>query len=446
MVTGHRERVRAALRAAPGEAFAGFVVGVYRARGHDAAVVDDRTVRIDDRRVHVHRPRRVPVPFPARIPDGVDAVVTPGTGRPWGVPPDVAVIDGDALYELAVFGIDGDDRRRLFETFLDGRPADVAPDPGDPKGVAAASDGPAGDRPVRIRTLHVALGVLALALIAVAVVGLPAVSEEGARPSGDGIGTLTPFDAGVTTDRPASAPTPVPPPADAYPPGVNASDLVDPEALLVAHVRGLDGLDYRLVMVYREFYTEHGQAGWRRLIATVDRPASARTSVETGRAVIGFDDPVPARDLYADGNAVYYRNWSQGRTRYRIKRPDRSPARTRVFGGPHLADALAANGSRLVGTTVRNGTRLFRLRLIGDADPEPFTERAIGVLMVDSQGHVHRFRRIYRSETEPITIEVSLRYLRGSFDVDPPPWLEEARMASKNRTTTRRNQSATAGD
>ena len=38
------------------------------------------------------------------------------------------------------------------------------------------------------------------------------------------------------------------------------------------------------------------------------------------------------------------------------------------------------------------------------------------------------------------------RLQSGVFDVDPPPWLEEARMASKNRTTTRRNQSATAGD
>jgi len=464
---------RARLAELPVRERARFVAELYRARGWTAEVGtgDDAPlvslIRDGQRRrllLHVARRLSIPLPLPGslsrglsvpsllgvgvRVPDGVDAVVTPRSGRPRGVPPDVSVIDGGALYERAVHGIDAAARERLFEQFF-GRPA-IGPD-SDRAGGWNGADGPTGGSAPdagRWRTLHVALGVVALVLVAAAVVGLPADSDVlGVRGAADGdpgdrsgIGTPTPFvgtggganGTGTAPDAGGTA-TPEPPPPDAYPPGVNESGIVDPEALLAAHARQLEFHNYRMVLTYSE-YDDVGRIGERELVATVRHPRLARTSLSEQGAGFGVADPVPFTELFADGNAIYYRQETPEGTRYSIERGRMLAAQAAAFGRPYLTGALDVDSSRLVGSTVRGDERLFRISIRGDTDPR--TEDVTGLLVVDGDGAVHQFRRQYApSGSDEIQAEVTLLYEFGVGEVEPPAWLAEARRLLVDQST-----------
>jgi len=448
MATVSRGRFRAALAALDTGSFAAFVVDLHRTRGHDATRPDDRTVGIDGCRVHVHVPG---VTGWASVPSGVDAVVTPGTGRPRGVPSDVAVIDADALYERTVHGVDRDDRERLLGTVFDRPVTGDAVDRGvgDGGATTAAGTGTGTGTAGRSgwRVLHAVLAVVALGLVAAAVVGLPVGSDGpatqraagGDAGAGSAVGTATPFvgdgprnGTGERTDDGSAAgtQTPRPPPADAYPPGVNASGITDPTALLSAHARGLSDRDYRAVLTYAE-YDDVGRIGRRKFVATVRKPDLARTSVTARGAGFGVADPVPETELFATGDTVYYRERVTNGTRYRIERDGFPLAQVAVFGQSFLVRALDVDASELAGSVVRDGDRLFRIRIRGDGHPR--TREVSGTLLVDSDGVVRRVRHSYSANgSDELTAEVTLRYGFEDVVVDAPAWIDEARILLAN--------------
>jgi len=435
-----------------------FVADLARARGRTARIEDgDEPVvciaRGDrDRRLLIHDPGWRSV-F-RTIPDGIDAVVTPGAGRPRGVG-DVEVVDGDVLYERAVYGIGADDRERLFRDHL-GRPAIV---PG------AGSAGPDGDGDRSLRRLHAVIGLVALVVVAAALVGgVPGASDDSgtqrAVDGGAGASTPTPFaGAGTvpsTTSTATSTPFPElsPAPADAYPPGVNESGIVDPDALLAAHTEAVAGSPHRLVLTYTEF-DDLGRTGQRRLVASVDRRDRLRASVSDSGAGVGIADPVPRWEAYADGATLYRRFPRYNGTLYRRDGGPTVPANVVVFGRSYLDRTLRIDSSRLAGTTVRNGTRLFEIVVTGDDDPRTADVR--GRLVVDDRGIVRSFRRQYAANaTGKLSATVSLRYEFARVTADPPPWLSRARAAlgenvsafvpASNRTTAAENASTTGGE
>jgi len=447
MAAPSRVAFRAELAALSVDERARFVADLWRARGRTARIEEEAGIVVvcperDDRRrrLLVDDTGRRWLPSVRRgLPDGVDAVVTARAGRPRWVPAGVAVIDGDALYERAVHGVGGVARERLFREYFGPSPFD-------------GPEGRAVDATER-RRRHAAavVAVVALAVIATAVAGIPG-APAGDRPhqsfEGEGGGeTSTPFvgsTAEGTTADASTADATTPLPADAYPPGVNASGIVDGDALVDAHLDALEGREYRLVLTYAEYDRNSradgpradgtGPSGRRRLVATVDPPSRARTSVSLEGHGFGIADPVPWTETYVVGETIYRRVPRNDGTRYRrTSRPGTGSANATAPVRAYLRGALEVDASRLLGTTVVNGTRLFEIGVRGDDDPRTGYPR--GRLVVDDGGVVRSFTREYtpnasvRNLPPGVVMTVDLRYVFENVTVEPPPWFGEAERA-----------------
>jgi hypothetical protein len=445
MPTLSRERFRAALGALEREEFAAFVAALYRRRGRDAVVVDGDRLRIDGRHVHVH------ASGPGRaVPGDADAVVTPGTGRPRGVPAGVDVIDADALYERAAYGIGTDDRERLFAR-LD-RAAVPAPSP--------AAGGPFARR---FRWSHAAVGVVALALVVAGVFGAApfrsvdagSASDPDADSGGTGglSGERTPFASGTNLTTTTATPTPTPlPPAD-YPAWLSADGSVDAVALARAHVRTVSGRAYTLSLTVTESRQGATVAAVRQRVA-VRSPSVYRSTVSTlGQPV----DPVTPRlgPVYADGDRAHVLVNRSNRS-YRTGPPGTlvgpravPPGTSRLdhsfgegtgpvaaFAGTYVANALATGNATLVSTSVVDGIRLFYLRVDGRSEGARGIDNVRSIAAVEADGFIRRLHRQYEVPTAGVTVSTFLRYEPVTPAVTPPAWYRNGTRVDRIHTPT----------
>jgi hypothetical protein len=202
-----------------------------------------------------------------------------------------------------------------------------------------------------------------------------------------------------------------------------------------------------MVLTYSE-YDDVGKTGQRQLVAVVGPPDRVRTSVTASGGGFGVADPVPRREVYAEGTTLYRRFPRYNGTLYRRDTGAIAPADVVVFGRAYLSEALRVDSSRLVRTTASDGDRLFRIAFAGDDDPR--TVDARGLLVVDHRGVVRSLQRRYAANASvELSATVSLRYEFGNVDVERPPWLPRAEAALGENTSafvpTSRPPDRTAG-
>jgi hypothetical protein len=175
--------------------------------------------------------------------------------------------------------------------------------------------------------------------------------------------------------------------------------------------------------------------GKRRLVATIGESSRLQTSVTAIGDVYGIADPVPQAETYAKGRRIYRRLPRHDGTRYQLEHEVPNV----TFGRSDLREAIQVDSSRLVETTVGNGTRLFELQVSGDEDSR--TENVTGQLVVDDRGVVRSFTRRYDGDTAAgdapanVSVTVSLRYEFVAVTVKPPLWLGEARRVLEENTS-----------
>jgi hypothetical protein len=403
MATVSRDRFRAALDALSRDAFAAFVAAAYAARGHETSVeVDATRVRVDDRVLAVHTGRGW---RRASVPDDADAVVTSGTGRPRGTPEGVAVIDADALRDLALFGVDAAARDALFER-LDCEPTRV-------------EDG--GGRPVR-RVARLAVAVLALALIAAgALGGLPA--DDRAPSAAFDTETVAPATTVTAFEGEAVTTTTTTIRVDGYPPGLNASGVTDPAALAATFAREISGEPYRLHLVYRE-HTGLSPTGSVEQTVRVRAPGEYLVERSVNGFGMGTAYPDAGPEAYADGRVRYERVMT-GETNYTVTRVDTTGdvGRYAEFVATYVRGVLSGRSTAIVGTFVEDGVRHYQVWVRGGREGS----RLGGVsatVVVDARGVVREIEeRFVIDEASDVSGSVRFRYSTRGTSIERPWWL-----------------------
>lgn len=254
--------------------------------------------------------------------------------------------------------------------------------------------------------------------------------------------------AGLAADpgTPTVPATPAPVPTDdrtpagprTVAPGLTTAGVEDALALTSAHRAILDARSH----TRRVVRTEHGPTGGVRgrftALVRVD-PAANRTyavRTATGTAIVGpvFRNASRVERYAADGGVAFAVTAPDGTTRY----PDFEP-----FGIPdpwRLFLLLSAFETRTAGTTVRNGTTLYRVRSTALTDPQTvaaavdvdWTARVTDAelfALVDGEGLVREYRLRYGVSRRGSVHTVRLRVRHAGINtttVAPPPWLDRA--------------------
>jgi len=255
---------------------------------------------------------------------------------------------------------------------------------------------------------------------------------------------------GGTESTPTLTPGDAPPPTQAYPPGVDESGVVAPDALADAHTARDDGRSYTLVSNRTVRYAN----------GTLRSDLSVRIELASDRSFVvsvssdGADGPLllgepPASAAFWSNGSTYARALTRdGRTTYNTFTPPdqytgtwRYWTRTVAFGGRSgysgrtIRDVFTSIPTEVTGRETRNGTTVVRLagtsaESTDFAAPEidsvgNLTLRAV----VDTDGLVRllEYRFDGTVDGEPVVVERTIRYEGvGSTSVENPSWLDRA--------------------
>ncbi|WP_049902751.1 DUF7537 family lipoprotein [Halococcus agarilyticus] len=259
--------------------------------------------------------------------------------------------------------------------------------------------------------------------------------------------TLTP--AAVPTDEP----TPTPRPDLA--PGLTGDGVADPFTLGNAHASVLAGTSYTLhenvSTVYRSGMIYSSGAVEARITADEGRYSVIQTGSLTSASF-----PVIEERFWSNGDRTLSVRTSTDGTAYEIARggddgplPLRQVMADDPTNSERIATLFGAMETRVVDRTVRNGTRLYRVRgsdltstfALDDEWENP--HNAVLVAFVDPRGFVHEYRLRYVAslDGDPVRVSRRVRYTDvGSTTIERPPWYEAA---VRNATTTSSNVTTT---
>ena len=253
-------------------------------------------------------------------------------------------------------------------------------------------------------------------------------------------------------DEPTPTLTPgeAPEPTTVYPPGVDESGVVAPDALAEAHTDRDDGRSYTLIS-NRTVRYENG---------TLRAEISTRIELATDRSFVvsvatdGPDGPLllgepPASAVYWSNGSTYARALTRdGRTTYNTFTPPdqytgtwRYWTRTVAFGGragysgQTIREVFTSVPTTVVGRETRNGTTVVRLAG-SSAESSDFAAPEIDSVTnltlqaaVDTNGLVRllQYRFDGTVDGEPVVVERTIRYEAvGSTTVEKPSWLDRA--------------------
>ncbi|PSP97647.1 hypothetical protein BRC89_10935 [Halobacteriales archaeon QS_4_70_19] len=249
-------------------------------------------------------------------------------------------------------------------------------------------------------------------------------------------------------------PAPVPTAGEAYPPGIGASGVVDPQTLARAHERTLENASYRLHSNRSTYFTNGSVRSRIDLTLHLSRDRHHRAVVRTagphGPVILGRP---PASAVYWSNRSLYASRLIRGdRTLYSVTSDASAPvatwsywAGTAAFGGESsYAAARYAGFFRDIPTTVagsrtRNGTTYYRLRgrgteatafaadpvdAVGPAGPGPMLRAT-----VSEDGLVRSLHLRYRAfdDGAEYTVDWRVRYRQvRNVTVTEPAWLDRA--------------------
>jgi hypothetical protein len=471
---------------------ANFVAALATARGRDASASDGR-VRIrtptDDgtaRVVWVARTGRLGRPRP--VPDGVDAVVTAGSGVD-AAAFDRPTVDAAALRRRALYAVDRDTARRLFRDHLgcapDGPDAPTAPRTvrSRVRSVAArlrdgTDGGEGGDRAPSRSTgaaaVVVAVAVAVAVALALAVGGVPGVvpAAVGAPGAAGSVGggeeaTAAAGAASTPTARTPAARTPTArtPAVDGrtmavagasslVAPGLTTRRVTDADRLAAAHADSLVGESYVWRATYREFDDGVEVASHRTVLRVANATHYVGRTVREGRPS-AVPRPFNARDdVYAAGAVEFERAGDGGYEARPVGSAGAARARyeaqaARVIGwylssNASSVDPVDGAGARLVTVTGVDGRTRWALstnattiggtpiggdgrlaRVDTEGDPYWGVSDASSRAVVGGGGRVHALYHSHDADHGDVRVVVSFRYeFRESVTVERPTWLD----------------------
>lgn len=256
----------------------------------------------------------------------------------------------------------------------------------------------------------------------------------------DSTPTLTPADTPATSS---------------YPPGIDESGVVSPDALAAAHEERDDDLSYTLVSNRTVRFGNGTVRGEFRLRVALAENRSYLATISTA----GAEGPVllgspPATATYWSNGETYARVLTRnGRTTYNTFTPPDQYAgtwrfwtRTVAFGGRSgyagqtVRETFSAIPTRLDGRERVDGTTRFRLTggkatSTDFAAPEVDAVRNLTlVATVDRDGFVHHIHYRFDGRIDGVSVRVerTITYRDvGNTTVEKPPWLGRALNASQ---------------
>ncbi|MFH5799603.1 hypothetical protein [Haladaptatus sp. CMAA 1911] len=218
------------------------------------------------------------------------------------------------------------------------------------------------------------------------------------------------------------------------PPGANGQWIFDSERLISAHESALESRNYRVTARIRP-KQDVGSARWMNstLVAHV---GDGRVRIrEAGERVVMNDIGNPYRGYaWNDSEARCLRGAERCQSR-----SERTPNLLRQRIGtvaPRMQNILSSADFLAKGTTVRNGTRLYRYEASGStslADVETLS----ATVLVDERGIIHDLSGTVRTTgTRSATVEFSYGYELVSNPPTSPKWMD-----GRPRLTVRKNAS-----
>lgn len=431
----------ARLRGLSPDQFAEFVAALWEAREYDTRITGDRVYVSrdgDQRELLIHHVAghwrntldRLPGEWgsTALTVSDADIVVTTasaGRTRRLDAAIETRVIGIDTLRELLLYAIDPQQGDTIARQYLD-RPA-RGPDE------ATTTDWTA-THGSRIAVLGaIALTVLVLTGGIIGTPGMTGVFGIGAQPIGNGTSgtpietpqapSTSPATATVSM-TPTSEPTPLPP-------GLNATGLIDPEALIDAHMETIVGRSYTWTLTYQVF-VRNARSVERREVVRVRRQSRYVTNVSGNTRKTDRADPTATVSAYGGGGFRYTKRETDNETRYQrtalTYRNDRSryAVRSRVL----LAKFLWGNHSARVSETQRDGDTVYILTLVDSTTDEDVSTTTTAV--IEPNGFIRSLRwKSVATGQDQISVVISFRYTDvGATTVESPPWLAAAKNAT----------------
>ncbi|WP_266078987.1 hypothetical protein [Haladaptatus caseinilyticus] len=203
------------------------------------------------------------------------------------------------------------------------------------------------------------------------------------------------------------------------PPGANTEWIFDSERLLSAHESALAGMNYRKEVRIRPNHST-GPTEWSN--STLDaHVGDGRTRLhERGdiRALVGISEPY--HGYSANGTAIW-RVPQNGDYNYHYVSAPANPIWENVENDTRMSQILMNSDFVWNGTTVRNGTTLYRYRAASHT--ELSTAKSLwATVFVDERGFVYELSGTLQTTGRPTTVNFSYRFSETNSTPTKPNW------------------------
>ncbi|WP_458188889.1 hypothetical protein [Haladaptatus sp. NG-WS-4] len=204
------------------------------------------------------------------------------------------------------------------------------------------------------------------------------------------------------------------------PPGANAEWIFDAERLLSAHESALAETNYRKEVRIRPNHST-GPSEWANstLVAHV---GDGRIRVTQRGETPGYLGRGGAYDGYISGNTTMWYVPGQANGRYHSSFNYMDRFRENVENETQMERILSNSDFTWNGTTVRNGTRLYRYRATGYTELSDVKSISATVL-VDERGLVHELSGVLETTgSRSVAVDFSYRYSELNAPPTKPKW------------------------
>ncbi|WP_423743819.1 hypothetical protein V5735_12465 (plasmid) [Haladaptatus sp. SPP-AMP-3] len=218
------------------------------------------------------------------------------------------------------------------------------------------------------------------------------------------------------------------------PPGANGEWIVDAERLVSAHESALESEPYRMTVRIRP-RQDVGSRNWMNSTLTAHVGGGRAGIRETGEGVVVNKMGNPYRGYTWNDSVAWCRladdtcrvnsGWDSNFIRQRIGSV-----------APRMKTILSSADFLANGTTVRNGTKLYRYEASGSSTLEG-VETLSATALVDERGIIHDLSgTVQTTGTRSATVEFDYQHELVSNPPTPPKWMDD-----RPRLTVQRNES-----
>ncbi|WP_264781316.1 hypothetical protein [Haladaptatus sp. T7] len=218
------------------------------------------------------------------------------------------------------------------------------------------------------------------------------------------------------------------------PPGANGQWIVDAERLVSAHESALESKPYRVSVRIRP-RQDVGSRNWMNSTLTAHVGGGRAGIREAGDGVVVNKMGNPYRGYTWNDSVAWCRLADDT---CRVNSGESSNFIRQRIGSvaPRMETILSSADFLVNGTTVRNGTKLYRYEASGSSTLEG-VETLSATALVDERGIIHDLSGTVRTTgTRSATVEFDYRYELVSNPPTPPKWMDD-----RPRLTVHRNAS-----